>query len=643
MRWKWLLTVLLLAFNTQLIACLDAVVELKCTPCSVEKALEQLDAQVDCSFSYNPSQFNLDELINGSYSGIDLEEALKAILGNSLEVSKRGRHLLLESDQSSKKTGGKQKYIIEGIIKNARTGQVIQRATVYTVGDHYSALSDENGYYRIELASPKEQLGISYSKQSYFDTILIVQPAEEGFRQNVSLSPRDQPLERMNPRTVTIPEDREEVEMLPMVRFLVPETQRSRAINLDFIEEIPLQFSLLPSIGTNRLTSGHSENRFSVNLIAGYNAGLQGLEAGSGVNIIRQDAKGVQTAGIGNIVGGEVSGVQAAGIFNNVRGTVKGLQAAGVYNIVLDTMKGVQASGVFNVLQGKISGAQFGGVFNLASEDMEGLQAAGVFNITRGEVIYAQTAGLFNTAGSVTGGQIAGFLNASGDVKGSQVSGFMNTGGNVSGIQIGGFLNAARDASFQISGFMNFAKTVTGAQVGVINFADSAATAIGLFSYSKKGYHHLDVYADEVHYANVAFRTGTAGFHNIVKAGFGSYYGITLMSYGYGLGTTIPTKSERIDLNVEASGRQIFHLENLEHPMNLDLAADVNFAIKTGPVRILLGPSLHLLIRNGQIQNLDPENGPILEIQNGFPLIFDLHKGTVSYNLWPGFRLGIRV
>lgn len=624
-------------------ACLEESVNLDCTPCTIEQALDRLDNQVACSFSYNPSQFDLDEVLNGHYTNIPLKDALHSILGDHLKISNRGRHLLIESKEPVKSSPKKRSYIIEGTVKNARTGQIIRHATVYTVGNHYSALSDEKGHYRLEISTEETQLGLSYSKQEFFDTILIVRPAETPYRQDVSLSPRQKPLERMNPRDAHVPVDYEEVEMLPMVRFLVPEKQRNRAINLEFLEEIPFQASVVPALGTNRLTSGHSENTFSLNLIAGYNAGLSGMEVGSGVNILRQNAKGVQMAGVGNIVGGQTSGLQAAGIFNNVRGSVRGLQAAGVYNIVLDSLNGIQAGGVFNILEGSISGSQLAGVFNMATENMEGLQAAGVFNITTGDVTYAQMAGLFNTAGSMTGAQFAGFLNQSGDVTGSQFAGFLNEAGNVSGLQVSGFANISRNANIQIAGFLNVADTVKGIQIGFINISDSASSAIGFLSFSKKGYHNLEIYADEVHYANLSLRTGTERFHNIIGLGYGSYHGLDLISYRYGFGTEMKMKSPRFSLNLDLTGRQIFHLDNREHPMNLDIALDLGFAIKTGPVKIIMGPSLHMLIRNGQLQNLDPEEGDVFAIQNTFPPIFDEHKGRVSYNLWPGFRLGLRI
>lgn len=666
---------LFLLFSSIAHACLEQKVTLNCHPCSIEQVFESLDKQVSCSFSYNPSQFDLNQSVTGDFDGLPLNQVLNDVFEGKIITKSRGRHLLIESKKPLQKTSSKQKYIIEGIVKNARTGEVIQQATIYTVGDHYSALSDENGYYKIELSTQESQLGLSYSKQNYFDTILIVQPAESSFKQNVLLAPRDLPLEKMSRRGASIPMEDNTVEMLPMVRFLVPEKQRTSALNLEFLEKIPVQLSLLPSIGTNRLTSGHSENSISLNLISGYNAGLDGVEVGSTVNIIRQNAHGLQLGGVGNIVGGRVVGLQAGGVFNNVRGSVKGIQAAGVYNMVMDTVSGVQAAGVYNIVMDSVRGIQVAGVFNNTSGSVDGLQAAGVYNMTADSSHGAQAAGVFNIQnGSYSGGQlagvfnmsngklkglqaagvynqadesigaqIAGVLNYSGDVKGAQISGAYNRAKDVNGIQIGGVLNKGHNVKYQLSGLVNVAKEVTGTQIGVLNFADSAGISFGLISFSKKGYHHLDVYADEVHFANLAFRTGAEQFHNILKVGYGSYYGIQLFSYGYGLGTTIHTKYPKLDFNIEASARQLLHLSNRQQPMNLDIATDLNFTYRLGPIALLFGPSLHLLLRNGQLQNLDFSDGPALGVQNGYPPIYNEHTGGTTYNMWAGLRLGVRI
>lgn len=629
--------------------CLQNSVSVTCHPCSMEQALEELELQVDCSFSYNATQFPLDEMIPHNLEQVPLREAIKTVTGKDLEYIQRGRHLMFLEKEAEKaaRPDSKKEYIIEGTVRNATNGEVVSRATVYTVGNKYSALTNESGYYRLELNGPEEFIGLSYSKKSFFDTIIVVQPAPGAVKQDIHLAPRAVVPPTMPMREARLDRPSKQVEELPMVRLLVPEKQTQRAINLDFLEEIPVQFSILPSIGTNRLTSGISNNSVSLNLLGGYNAELNGLEAGAGVNIIRQDAKGMQLGGIGNIVGGKVRGVQAGGIFNNTRGSVMGLQAAGVYNLTLDTVRGVQAGGVFNVLHGTIVGAQVAGMFNIATEDMSGLQAAGLFNYTHNHVFVGQAAGFLNIATSVQGAQAAGFANvAKGEVTGVQVAGFMNTSGNVTGSQIAGFLNTGDTVNVQVSGFINTGKKVEGVQLGFLNFSDSSALAIGFLSFSVKGYNHLDFAADILHPYNLSYRTGGSRFYNILQVGFGSHHGIELFSAGYGIGTELPAKKfQRLTWNLDLLARSVSVLNNENSSFNLDCQFNPQLAIRIGKKRpfIVLGPSLHLYLQDTTPQNTNPADGPVQLVKNNYPPIFEPLKGDFRVSFWPGFKLGLRV
>ncbi|NQV53943.1 MAG: carboxypeptidase regulatory-like domain-containing protein [Flavobacteriales bacterium] len=658
--------------------CLEERVSLFCTQCSIDEALDRLEAQVSCSFSYNARNFDAAEFVDLQLDDVKLREAVKKATADRYQIKERGRHvILIEKRNLQEQKSKKQEYIIEGYIRNSTTGQVVQNATVYAVENKYSALSDAAGYYRIQLVTDEEQFGLSYSRQSFFDTIIVVSPAIQEVRQDIQLMPHSVAPPTIPTMHAELPQRVREVEQLPMVKLLVPDVQAQRAMNLEFLEDIPVQFSLTPSMGTNKLTSGMSNNLFSVNLLGGYNAGVRGLEAGVGVNIIRQNVTGIQGAGIGNIVGGEVRGIQAAGIFNNVRGSVKGLQAGGIYNIVLDTIIGCQAGGVFNILNGSITGAQIGGVFNIATESMSGLQASGVFNITQQNVKFAQIAGVFNLAGTVTGFQAAGLFNHANDsVTGTQLAGFSNTamndvegvqiagfgnlsGGELSGVQLAGFgnyardvkgdqyagaINISRDVNRQVSGLINIGRTVDKLQLGFINFSDSAARSFGFLSFSRKGVNSIDLFADEVSMVNVSYHTGSKFFYNILQVGFGSYTGLSIFSYGYGFGTDIGDPENRMHLHLEFLVRQLDHLAKPKHVLNLNLKFDPSISIRLGKKRptLVFGPSFNLLFRNGLLQNTDTDNGAVLVDIPSQPPIFKPMEGVFDGRAWLGGRLGLR-
>lgn len=552
--------------------------------------------------------------------------------------------LSARKDDTSPK-GSKKDYFIEGYVKNSATGQTIQKATVYAVGDKYSALTNDQGYYRLALNTDKEFVGLSYSKRDFFDTIIVVRPVETTVRQDITLAPREAAPEKMPIRTSLATTPRE-VEELNMVKFLVPEPQRDVAINLDFLEQIPVQFSLVPSIGTNRFSSGMKTNVASVNLFAGYNAAIEGVEVGGLVNITRTHMHGLQLSGLGNIVGGEVRGLQAAGLFNNVRGSVYGIQAAGLYNIVLDTVKGVQAAGLFNILRGTSQGGQLSGFMNVATENMTGLQAAGFLNFTLKDVKFGQASGFVNVAGSVSGAQASGFLNLSyGEVTGVQAAGFMNVAKQITGLQAAGFMNVSGDASSQVSGFLNVGKTIDKLQIGVFNISDSSALSIGLWSFSLKGMHRFDFHSDELQPYNLSYRSGSQRFYNIFQLSYGSYVGMDLYSVGYGIGTELGKADKRLHANLELLGRQVNDPNNQKFPFNMDIKFEPSLNYRLGKKRpnLVFGPSVHMMVSSGTLANTNAVDGKAFQPRSAYPNVYDAVSGIVEFDFWIGAKLGIRI
>jgi len=142
----------------------------------------------------------------------------------------------------------------------------------------------------------------------------------------------------------------------------------------------PAQVSFFWPLGSNGFSSGHTVNKLSLNVLAGYQAGVDGFEAASLLNVDRYDVKGAQVAGVGNVVGQQLTGFQGAGVLNVLGGEANGWQAAGVLNLAKNAVHGGQAAGVFNATLGEVRGVQAAGVFNVA-RSVHGLQLAGLVNI----------------------------------------------------------------------------------------------------------------------------------------------------------------------------------------------------------------------------------------------------------------------
>jgi hypothetical protein len=293
-----------------------------------------------------------------------------------------------------------------------------------------------------------------------------------------------------------------------------------------------VQVSFIPFIGSNHAMSGNVVNDFSFNVIGGYSAGVQKLELG----------------GAFNIVGGNVHGVQGSGIFNAVDGDVTGLQMAGIFNTNLGTATGAQLAGIFNYNWGDTRYFSGAGILNFARQNSRAVQVAGLGNVTIGDQESPQVAGLFNFSGRNANAQVTGLINISArNVKHAQVAGLINFAGK----EMNGL---------QLSGMINYATTMHGVQVGFFNIADSLrGVPIGLMSFVSKGYHKIELSADEVFYGNLAFRTGVRQFYNILTAGVKPAtlgQDATLWTFGYGLGTA-PRLGRGVSLNFDITSNQI--------------------------------------------------------------------------------------
>lgn len=264
----------------------------------------------------------------------------------------------------------------------------------------------------------------------------------------------------------------------------------------------PFQITFVSPLGTNGLECWDITNNFSINLYAGYNGGLDGVELSGFGGMLKNDMQGFMGSGFGNIVLGKGTGVQTAGFFNYNQKYFDGVQASGFASIITDSAKAVQISG-------------FG---NVTTEQIDGAQLAGFANYSKGNTI----------------GQASGFANVNnGDLKGFQISGFAN-------------VNTERTEGIQIAGFANYTKELKGTQIGVFNYIDSLEKGIpiGFFSIVKNGYRAYEISTSETLYGITSFKTGTEQFYNIISAGVSYRNDKVLWGWGYGIGTMMPLKND---------------------------------------------------------------------------------------------------
>lgn len=606
---------------------------------TIEEGLIEIARAGGIVFSYNPDQFPIDSMVSATIENESVKRALEILFGYSIEFRKRGKYVILKAKDKGD-TGTKQTYSVSGYITNIHTGERISQATVYDVDRYTSVLTDATGYFMLDGVSKENTVGVGVSSKDFIDTVILVQPSGNSQLQ-VGLSPRRN-IAKLPPRdpTTKLELDRD-VDQIPLVKFAVKKEQMTLADNiLEALDRVPVQVSLVPAISTNNFMSGALENKISINVLSGYSYGVRGFEAGGLINVARKYVKGCQVAGVGNIVGGTMTGFQGAGIFNTNMGTIRGVQGAGISNVAFDTIIGAQLAGISNTIVGQMDGVQIAGIINTAHKDMNGAQLAGFVNVGFADVNVAQLSGFVNYGKNVGGVQAAGFINVALDsVNGAQAAGFVNYAGYVNSAQAAGFVNVASKGvdGVQVAGFLNVGNKVKGYQIGLFNLADSVGgAAIGLLSIVLKGYHQLELAADEVLYGNLSFRTGTKMFYNILSIGVRPEPGIATWGYGYGIGTQFKSGKKSV-VNLELSAHQINERSTTKTDLNLLSRLYLGYKIGVGRNSgISIGPTLNILVSKVK----DPETGVFT---SGIaPYVLAEKNGpNALQQTWVGGRVGI--
>lgn len=477
----------------------------------LKSALAEIARQGGFEWSYNAGILDPRRRVTLHADGWTVRQTLTLVLGDDYTFSPSGEYLILKKNKN-------QQQRLSGYVTDPRTGKKIANATVYDRQTLRSTTTDRDGFYQLPV-SPRSEVVISCL--DYRDTVLLV----------TSQTPRFVKLDLL-PDSAMLPSSgpslRKQIAQssYALERFFVNTSQRMAVLNVQDSLHRRFQISLLPGIGTNHRMSGNVVNDWSVNILAGYSRGNRVAEM----------------AGIGNLTRENMTGLQAAGVFNNLGGNATGVQLAGVYNYVGDTVRGLQAAGVVNVARYG-SGVQAAGVLNLVPHGRFAVQAAGVANVAD-SVTAVQAAGVWNGAKHLHGLQVAGVSNHADTVQNAvQVAGVTNTmrSGRAQ-VQIAGVGNTADTlAGAQVSGLFNYAEVLHGVQIGIVNVArEHKGVQLGLLNFSKQGgYVALEVSANDVLPANLAFKSGGPGFYVALTAGArpDSLSNRALWAYGAGIGT----------------------------------------------------------------------------------------------------------
>lgn len=382
----------------------------------------------------------------------------------------------------------------------------------------------------------------------------------------------------------------------------------------DTLKQRPFQMSLIAPMGTNGLESGLIINQTSLNIIAGYNGGVNGVEFSGFSSILTHNMKGTQFTGFANLVNGNVSGMQFSGFLNLNGGSVNGSQFAGFLNVSGDSVSGWQTAGFANTANGNLKGWQLAGFMNLNDGKVKGYQTSGFLNVNSQDMI---------------GGQIAGFMNLN--------------AGNIKGLQIAGFANfSPKDVNgVQIAGFINIAKKLNGLQLGFININDTIekGMAIGFLSFSKNGYKSFEIGGSETFWAEASFKMGSKSFYNIFSAGMQPSNNRLNYGLGYGIGTQFNASDKiPLDLDLITFGVVEENLRNNNYAYNQLNRLKISAAFSLNDhVALIAGISYNVSLSSMKNNENELIGSQILPYT-----ITNQEVGSYRIKSYPGFNVGIR-
>jgi len=382
------------------------------------------------------------------------------------------------------------------------------------------------------------------------------------------------------------------------------------------------QVSFVAPLGSNWLASPRTVNDFSLNVLAGYSAGVRKLELGGVLNVVRDTVRGVQAAGIANVTGTDVRGVQLAGVVNLVGGSVRGVQGAGTINIVRDDARGLQVAGLANISGGAALARKrpgqptrlrrWLGLPRLLATDALGQLPAAPSTSQPGVLV--QAAAITNITGT--------------DVRGVQTSAILNVARRVKGVQLG---------------LINVGHHVSGTQIGLINYADSVdGASIGIINIVRHGYLHGEVWASECLPLNAVVKLGVQRYYTLLGLASEPFGNRVQWASGFGIGTA-GRPHGRVTFSVDiihwalAGSTSDVDAENIDSRQLTQLRPALAWQIEPqGRLQLVVAPTLNLAIAWSN------DHQPQWDFGANQKLWIDTAGEQSRTRLWPGAQIGLR-
>jgi len=567
------ITVVFLLFFSSLIKAqsnLSRNISLNIEQQKLSSVLAMIEEKGGFRFSYNSNILPVDSLISIHENNLNIAETLDKILNHRFEYRQSGNFVIIRYAPLelvllvNESVGDPELYTITGQVVDKQTNKPIQDASIYERNLLVSEISDGNGYFSMRLKNITQPISLTVSKENYKSTVTH-------FLAEVNITNKKENLgERF------INGNLGDVENTWLGNALVTAQQKIQSINIGgFISKAPFQFSLIPGLNSHGSLSGQVVNKFSLNVIGAYSAGVDGGEIGFVFNINKSNVQYFQFAGAFNLVGGDVRGMQIGGFFNYVIGDVRAVQIALAYNRVGKSFEGFQLGGIYNRVNEDVKGMQLSLGLNTIGGTLKGWQT-GALNLVNKETKGVQIGiGGNIVAGRTSGIQIGGIANINKESSGINLAVLTNfTGQTASGLQIGA---------------INYAENLKGVQMGILNVAnENDGYSIGLINIALKGYHKFSFSTNESTNFNVAYKGGSKRLYNMLMFGTNKKSAEKIYTGGLGFGKEVKL-FKSVSLNPEISSQYVYQgswdylnlLNKFELPINIRI--NKWLAIQGGP------------------------------------------------------------
>ncbi|MCE7071477.1 hypothetical protein LZG74_14260 [Dyadobacter sp. CY327] len=374
----------------------------------LDETLQKIGDLGGFSFSYSPDMIDVKGRVSIQANNLSVREILTAIFKNKVSFRERRRYIILQKVEAPKDEKP-ENFNLNGYIIDNKTGRKLANASIYESATLASAVSNQYGYYKIRLPVSLSAVRLEVRKEDYIGKTISIASREDKYLQ-IKLNPDTlKPLSGKAARAVTMMDSLHHKVAIPQFEIVSesnfePDTVKEqvtasrpefnlareseklkttyRKVQSSFVSAFasakqaihtrniqdtlyrPFQASILPFLGTNHELSGNIINDYSINLIAGYSLGVNKLEVGSLLNVVRGNVNGFQLAGVSNIVGKDVSGFQYANFLNITLGSIHGFQGTNFINYIGRNLRGFQVAGVGNVVVGSLEGYQLSAGYN---------------------------------------------------------------------------------------------------------------------------------------------------------------------------------------------------------------------------------------------------------------------------------------